>query len=147
MTDTIYNYEALPKKRMAAGALFLNEEEKILIVKPTYRPDWLLPGGSVEKEESPREACIQEIQEELCLEIVLERLLPEVLNCTPINWPLKRLHRRPNTTYINKEMLYPIAHPSSYPQFRHLLIHLLHEEERTFHALPLDALSSKKHND
>ncbi len=75
MTDTIYNYEVLPKKRMAAGALFLNEEGKILIVKPTYRPDWLLPGGSVEKEESPREACIREIQEELHLEIALERLL------------------------------------------------------------------------
>ncbi len=33
-------YEQLPKKRMAAGALFLNERQEILIVKPAYREFW-----------------------------------------------------------------------------------------------------------
>lgn len=75
MIETAYNYEALPKKRMAAGALFLNEAGNILIVKPTYRPDWLLPGGTVEENESPREACAREIKEELNLEVFLEHLL------------------------------------------------------------------------
>ncbi len=30
-------YKRLPKKRMAAGCLFFNEEEEILIVKPSYK--------------------------------------------------------------------------------------------------------------
>jgi hypothetical protein len=35
---------SLPGKRMAAGCLFLNEVDDVLIVKPIYRSDWLLPG-------------------------------------------------------------------------------------------------------
>ncbi len=75
MIETVFDYEALPKKRMAAGALFLNEEGHILIVKPTYRQDWLLPGGVIEASESPREACIREVKEELNLEVALGQLL------------------------------------------------------------------------
>ncbi len=68
-------YEQLPKKRMAAGALFLNERQEILIVKPAYREFWLLPGGVVEDGESPRQACTREIREELGLEVWVEKLL------------------------------------------------------------------------
>jgi ADP-ribose pyrophosphatase YjhB (NUDIX family) len=75
MIETAYDYDALPKKRMAAGALILNEAGNILIVKPTYRYDWLFPGGVVEEQESPRSACIRELKEELNLEITLGQLL------------------------------------------------------------------------
>ena len=75
MLQNGYDFEAMPKKRMAASALFLNEQGKILIVKPTYRPDWLLPGGIVEKNESPRQACLREIKEELNIETSLDKLL------------------------------------------------------------------------
>jgi len=70
-----YNYEAMSKKRMAVSAFFLNKEGNILIVKPTYRSDWLLPGGIVEKDESPRQACVREIKEELNIELPLNKLL------------------------------------------------------------------------
>ncbi len=70
-----YNYEAMAKKRMAASALFLNEQGNILIVKPTYRQDWLLPGGIVERDESPRQACAREVKEELNLIAHLNQLL------------------------------------------------------------------------
>jgi ADP-ribose pyrophosphatase YjhB (NUDIX family) len=75
MASDGYNYEAMAKKRMAVSALILDEQGKILIVKPTYRPDWLLPGGIVEKDESPRQACAREIQEELNFTEPLKRLL------------------------------------------------------------------------
>jgi len=65
----------MAKKRMAVSALFLNEQGKVLIVKPTYRPDWLLPGGIVESDESPRQACAREIKEELNLAKPLNQLL------------------------------------------------------------------------
>lgn len=75
MISDAYNFEAMSKKRMATSALFLNEQGNVLIVKPTYRPDWLLPGGLVEEDESPRQACIREIKEELDIETPLNKLL------------------------------------------------------------------------
>jgi 8-oxo-dGTP diphosphatase len=73
--ETIYNYTTLPKKRLAAGVLLVNERGHILIVKPIYRPDWLLPGGAIEERESPGEACLREVKEELGVQIALQRLL------------------------------------------------------------------------
>ena len=68
-------YESLPTKRIAAGALFLNEHNELLLVKPHYREQWLLPGGVVEKDESPKQACIREIKEELGLQVRVGKLL------------------------------------------------------------------------
>jgi 8-oxo-dGTP diphosphatase len=65
----------LPMKRMASAALFLNEEYEILIVEPLYRENWLLPGGIIEDGESPRQACIREVKEELGLHIDARKLL------------------------------------------------------------------------
>lgn len=64
-----------PKKRMAAGALFVDDAGRILIVKPGYRAEWLVPGGVVEQDESPRTACLREVREELGLETEADRLL------------------------------------------------------------------------
>ncbi|MEM7594180.1 MAG: NUDIX hydrolase [Cyanobacteria bacterium P01_A01_bin.83] len=65
----------LPKKRMGAGCLFFNHQRKILILKPTYKNHWLLPGGVIEANESPRQACIREVQEEIGIKCQPERLL------------------------------------------------------------------------
>lgn len=74
MTESAY-LATLPKKRMAAGVLFVNARDELLIVKPTYRPEWLIPGGSVEANESPHKAGIREVREELGLVLPLGRLL------------------------------------------------------------------------
>lgn len=68
-------YATLPKKRMAAGALFFNVAGEVLIVKPTYREGWLVPGGVVEERESPSAACVREVREELGLDIMPGQLL------------------------------------------------------------------------
>lgn len=68
-------YATLPKKRMAAGALFFNEHGDLLIVKPTYRDGWLIPGGAIEEYESPRNGCIREVQEEIGFTGAIGRLL------------------------------------------------------------------------
>ncbi len=65
----------LPKKRMAAGCLFRNSNHQILIVQPTYKPDWETPGGVTEENESPRDCAAREVLEELGLEGVVGRLL------------------------------------------------------------------------
>jgi 8-oxo-dGTP diphosphatase len=59
---------SLPRKRMAAGALFVDSVSRILLVDPVYRDTWDLPGGAVEAEESPYAACRREVAEELGLD-------------------------------------------------------------------------------
>ncbi len=60
---------------MAAGALFVDDRDRILLVHPTYKPYWDIPGGYVEHGESPLEACIREIEEELGLRVEMTDLL------------------------------------------------------------------------
>lgn len=66
---------SLARKRMAAGALFRDELGGVLLVDPVYRDTWDLPGGAVEKEESPQAACRREVAEELGLDRVPGRVL------------------------------------------------------------------------
>jgi 8-oxo-dGTP pyrophosphatase MutT (NUDIX family) len=60
---------------MSAGALFFDEAGRLLVVEPTYKPNWEIPGGAVELNESPLAACQREVKEELGLEQPLHRLL------------------------------------------------------------------------
>lgn len=43
---------SLPTNRMAAGCVLRNVAGEILVVKPTYKDYWELPGGAVEHDES-----------------------------------------------------------------------------------------------
>jgi 8-oxo-dGTP pyrophosphatase MutT (NUDIX family) len=52
-------------RRWRASALFRDEAGRVLLVEPTYKPVWDLPGGAVEAEESPHAACRREVREEL----------------------------------------------------------------------------------
>ncbi len=61
-------YASLPRKRVGSGALLFYKNQ-LLIVQPAYSSEWLLPGGTVEAEESPLEALHREIKEELNLKI------------------------------------------------------------------------------
>lgn len=62
-------YNGLPKKRMGAGALILDDQQRVLIVKPTYKEGWEIPGGIVEQNESPAACVVREVKEELGLDI------------------------------------------------------------------------------
>ncbi|MES2314458.1 MAG: NUDIX hydrolase [Patescibacteria group bacterium] len=68
-------YKNLPKKRMGSGALFFNSEGKVLIVKPTYKDYWEIPGGVTENDESPWNTCVREVKEELGLSVSGTKLL------------------------------------------------------------------------
>ncbi len=64
-----------PRKRMGAGVLLRDEQGRVLVVEPTYQASWEIPGGSVETDESPRDACSREVNEELGLTLDVGRLL------------------------------------------------------------------------
>lgn len=71
MTDPA---EKFATPRIAAGALFVNGES-ILLVRKTYANRWDIPGGYVDRGESPAAACVRELREELGLERSVKRLL------------------------------------------------------------------------
>ncbi|MFI0352054.1 NUDIX domain-containing protein [Actinomadura sp. 9N407] len=66
MPDLAY-YASLPRTRGAAAALLLDDLGRVLLVKPTYKEGWFLPGGVIEEGESPLTACRRECEEELGL--------------------------------------------------------------------------------
>ena len=64
-----------PRKRVVADVLIRDEQDRILLVDPNYKPDWDLPGGMVEANEPPHLAAQREIEEELGLEIEISVVL------------------------------------------------------------------------
>ncbi|MFD9720853.1 NUDIX domain-containing protein [Streptomyces sp. NPDC059076] len=54
---------------LAAGVLLFDEEGRVLLVDPTYKPGWEFPGGVVERGEAPAHAGVREVAEELGIEL------------------------------------------------------------------------------
>jgi ADP-ribose pyrophosphatase YjhB (NUDIX family) len=60
---------------VSAGALIFDRAGRLLILKPTYKSGWTIPGGIMEADgESPWEACRREVREETGLEVSYGRL-------------------------------------------------------------------------
>lgn len=53
------------RKRISAKVVIRDEAGRIILVNPTYKEYWDLPGGMVEANEPPRRAAEREITEEL----------------------------------------------------------------------------------
>lgn len=75
ITSTEEHFKNIPRKHIGSGGLFLNDINEILLVKPTYKEDWEIPGGVVEINESPQETFQREIKEELGLDLKPKQLL------------------------------------------------------------------------
>jgi len=59
----------LATKRVAADCVFRDQEGRVLVLEPTYKATWDMPGGGVQADESPREAARREVREEIGLDI------------------------------------------------------------------------------
>jgi 8-oxo-dGTP pyrophosphatase MutT (NUDIX family) len=75
----------LTRVRAAAGAVIQDERGRVLVVRPTYKDGWLLPGGALEPDESPLAACRRELREEIGFAPPLGELL--CLDWVPPNPP------------------------------------------------------------
>ncbi|MGH3428725.1 MAG: NUDIX domain-containing protein [Mycobacteriales bacterium] len=62
-------------KRVAAAALFFDDQGRVLLVDPVYQEKWHVPGGIAEDGESPKQACRREVLEELGLDKPIGRML------------------------------------------------------------------------
>jgi 8-oxo-dGTP pyrophosphatase MutT (NUDIX family) len=60
---------------VAAGVLFFDDAGRILLVQPTYKDHWDIPGGYVETGETPAQAAAREVCEELGIEAPVGPLL------------------------------------------------------------------------
>jgi 8-oxo-dGTP pyrophosphatase MutT (NUDIX family) len=63
------------RKRVAAKVLIRDQIGRILLVNPTYKEHWDIPGGMAEANEPPRLAARREIAEELGVHVEVGALL------------------------------------------------------------------------
>ncbi|MGC0419815.1 NUDIX domain-containing protein [Embleya sp. AB8] len=68
-------YAQLPAMYGSASALITDVDDLVLLVKPNYRDHWNLPGGVIDRNEAPHDACAREILEEIGLELPVGELL------------------------------------------------------------------------
>jgi 8-oxo-dGTP pyrophosphatase MutT (NUDIX family) len=62
--------DAVPRIPASASAMIWSRSGRLLILKPTYKGGWTLPGGIIEADgESPWEACRRETREECGLDV------------------------------------------------------------------------------
>lgn len=60
---------------MGSAVLLRDAGGRILLVEPAYKDYWELPGGAVDADESPYDAAVRELKEELGLSVTPGRLL------------------------------------------------------------------------
>jgi 8-oxo-dGTP pyrophosphatase MutT (NUDIX family) len=73
LTDT--DFETFAQPRVASGALYTDENGRIMLVNPTYKDLWDLPGGYLHPGETPSEALRREVVEELGVALPVGSLL------------------------------------------------------------------------
>ena len=77
------------RRTEGAHVLVRDDEGRILVVRTTYLgPGWMLPGGRVERSETPHEAAERETREESGIDVRVDRLI------------LVDAHRRRNVSFI-----------------------------------------------
>ncbi len=69
------DFTSMPRKRIGAGIVAVDDCLRVLLVEPTYKTNWEVPGGLVELGEPPRKAAARECREELGMDVVVGRLL------------------------------------------------------------------------
>jgi len=67
--------DELPAIPASASALIFDDRGRLLILRPTYKSGWTIPGGVMENDgETPWQACQREVREECGLEVTGARL-------------------------------------------------------------------------
>jgi len=77
---------SLNRKRTSAGVLYRDRRGRVLLVKPTYKSGWDIPGGAVSEGEPPWRAARREVQEEIGFDLQLGALL--VIDYIPTEDPM-----------------------------------------------------------
>ena len=66
----------IPSVPVSCGCLLFDEAGRLLVLKPTYKKGWTIPGGIMEDDgETPWDGCRREVREETGLEVTAGRLV------------------------------------------------------------------------
>jgi len=66
----------VPRVPASASALVFDGRQRLLVLRPTYKRGWTLPGGQMEADgETPWEACRREVREECGLQVATGELV------------------------------------------------------------------------
>ena len=100
-----------PGMQVASGCLLTDSAGNVLLVKPTYKPPWEVPGGAVERAESPLSACRREVREEPG---VLRSVLPQARRSWRVGAGLTWMADAsvPSTCYGRSPGTAPWSHPA-----------------------------------
>lgn len=64
------------EKRMSSSALAIHDEQgRVLVVKANYRHEWSFPGGVIDAGETPMQAALREVREEVGLSLDAQSLV------------------------------------------------------------------------
>jgi 8-oxo-dGTP diphosphatase len=76
VADAGETVDGVPRVPASSGALLFDERGRLLVLKPSYKRGWTIPGGQLEDDgETPWEACRRETREECGIEIERGRLV------------------------------------------------------------------------
>lgn len=62
------------KRASSANVIIEDKRGRLLVLKAHYKPYWSLPGGFIDEGDTPREAAIREVQEEIGIELDAQNL-------------------------------------------------------------------------
>ncbi len=65
VTEQTSQEAAMSRPRVAAGVLFFDAADRVMLVQPSYKEYLDIPGGYVETGETPYQCCVREVSEEL----------------------------------------------------------------------------------
>ncbi len=111
---------------VAAGALFFDDDGRVMLVEPSYKPGWDIPGGFVEPGESPYSACVREVEEEL-------GITPPIGELLAVDWA-----PRPKDGWLEGEMLLFVFDGGLLPAAWRERIRLDMDELVNFAFVPVD---------
>ncbi len=67
--------KTLSRRVTGVGVIMRNSLGEVLLEEPSYRDHWIIPGGMVDTEESPRVTGEREIQEETGIKVNLNKVI------------------------------------------------------------------------
>lgn len=128
-----------PKHSLSAGAVVLNDEGKILLIKGPRR-GWEFPGGIIENGETIQQGIIREVKEETGIDIELKKFCGIYQNldasvCATC-WLAKAIGGKIRTSSESLEVgfytLEEVSTMVTWPNFLERILKILNEEEHPF---------------